>query len=120
MTWSALDYSTAYQWYVEVRHGTDVTSTQAAPWSFTTRGRPPPVDPVVVIAVGLILPFVMGLAGVRTVHRGFVDLARTLPTDGGVRRQSLLLAMVLCATFVYALVAPVALYRIGQALSHFL
>ena len=48
VTWSALGYSTVYQWYVEVRHGTDVTSTQATPWSFTTRGPPPPVDPVVV------------------------------------------------------------------------
>jgi hypothetical protein len=39
--WEGLENTTEYEWYVDVGHGGDITSTQNAPWSFTTRASPP-------------------------------------------------------------------------------
>lgn len=69
-----------------------------------------------VIVAGLVVPFVVALFGMRALYKGFCDLARVLPLTHQ-RRGDFLRRMVLCWAVVYTSVAPVALYRIGEALS---
>jgi len=68
--------------------------------------------------LGLGLPLIAGLGGIRAVYLGFVDLAQRQKPEG--QRRQLLLVMVLCASVVYALVAPVAMYRLSEVLGHIL
>jgi hypothetical protein len=70
-----------------------------------------------VILAGLAIPFVVGLFGMNALYKGFCDLARVLPVTHQ-RRGGFLQRMVLCWAVVYTAVAPVALYRIGETLSH--
>lgn len=70
-----------------------------------------------VIVAGLGVPFLVGLFGMRALYKGFCDLAQVLPHTHQ-RRGHFLRRMVLCWAVVYTAVAPVALYRIGEALSH--
>lgn len=67
-----------------------------------------------VIVAGLAIPFVVGLFGMRALYKGFCDLAEVLPVTHR-RRGDFLRRMVLCWAVVYTAVAPVALYRIGEA-----
>jgi hypothetical protein len=69
-----------------------------------------------VILAGLAIPFVVGLFGMRALYKGFCDLAQVLPITHQ-RRGDFLRRMVLCWAAVYTAVAPVALYRIAEALS---
>ena len=69
-----------------------------------------------VILVGLGIPFVVGLFGMRALYKGFCDLAQVLPITHQ-RRGDFLRRMVLCWAVVYTAVAPVALYRIAELLS---
>jgi len=64
---------------------------------------------------GMCLPFLVGLLGIRAVYRGFCDLANHLPITHQ-RRGNFLKRLVLCWGGVYTVVAPVALYRLGEAL----
>jgi hypothetical protein len=70
-----------------------------------------------VIFAGLVIPFVVGLFGMHALYQGFCDLARVLPVTHQ-RRGGFLRRMVLCWAVVYTAVAPVALYRISESLSH--
>jgi hypothetical protein len=72
--------------------------------------------PAVVLA-GLVIPFVVGLYGMRALHRGFGELAAVLPLTHR-RRGDFLRRMVVCWTAVYAAVTPVALVRLAQTLAH--
>ena len=69
-----------------------------------------------VILAGVAIPFVVGLFGMRALYKGFCDLAQVLPITHQ-RRGDFLRRMVLCWGAVYTAVAPVALYRIAEALS---
>ncbi len=69
-----------------------------------------------IIVAGLVIPFVVGLFGMRALYKGFCDLALVLPITHQ-RRGDFLRRMVLCWAVVYSAVAPVALYRIAEALS---
>lgn len=69
-----------------------------------------------VILAGLAIPFVVGLFGMHALYKGFCDLAQVLPITHQ-RRGGFLRRMVLCWAVVYTAVAPVALYRIAEALS---
>jgi hypothetical protein len=71
-------------------------------------------DPREVLWAGLVLPFGVGLFGIRAIHRGFMKLAQTLPKTHA-RRGDFLRRMVLAWGAVYTAVAPVALYRLVQA-----
>jgi hypothetical protein len=71
--------------------------------------------PALAVGLGLALPFVLGLFGIRAVYKGFSDLARAMP-EGLERRRGLLRVMVFSAALVYAAVAPIALWRLAQAL----
>jgi len=68
--------------------------------------------------LGFGLPLLAGLGGIRAVYLGFADLAQRQSPEG--QRRQLLLVMVLCASVVYALVAPVAMYRLAEVLGHVL
>jgi hypothetical protein len=72
-----------------------------------------------VVVLGMILPFGVGLFGIHALYRSFRALAQVLPITH-VRRGAFLGRMVLCWGMVYSAVAPVALWRIGEALSHVL
>ncbi len=69
-----------------------------------------------VIVAGLVVPFVVALFGMHALYKGFCDLAQVLPLTHQ-RRGDFLRRMVVCWAVVYTSVAPVALYRIGEALS---
>ena len=69
-----------------------------------------------VILAGLVVPFIVGLGGVRALYRGFCDLAAVLPITHR-RRGDFLRRMILCWAGVYTAVAPVALYRLAEGLS---
>lgn len=71
--------------------------------------------PGTALFAGLCLPFGVGLWGIRAVYRGFCDLAEHLPITHK-RRGNFLKRLVLCWGGVYSVVAPVALYRLGEAL----
>ncbi|MFL5349548.1 MAG: hypothetical protein ACJ8AT_32535, partial [Hyalangium sp.] len=72
-------------------------------------------NPGAALFAGLGLPFAVGLLGIRAVYRGFCDLAEHLPITHK-RRGHFLRRLVLCWGGVYTVVAPVALYRLGEAL----
>lgn len=69
-----------------------------------------------VLAVGLVVPFVVGLAGLSSIYRSFRRLIRRLPITHP-RRGNIMLRLVLCWGVVMISVAPVAMYRIGEFLS---
>jgi len=71
--------------------------------------------PGTALFAGMCLPFAVGLLGIRAVYRGFCDLAEHLPITHQ-RRGNFLRRLVLCWGGVYTVVAPVALYRLGEAL----
>ncbi len=70
-------------------------------------------EPDTVVLAGLALPFVAGLFGLRALHRGFRDLAATLPVTHA-RRGRFLTRMVLCWGAVFSVIAPVALWRLME------
>ena len=73
------------------------------------------IDSQYVIAIGYLLPFAVGLLGVRALYCAFEDLALHLPKTHA-RRGNFLLRMVLAWAAVYTMVAPVALWRLAEAL----
>lgn len=73
-------------------------------------------DPGRALSLGMALPFLVGLAGVRAVYQGFCALAAHLPVTHQ-RRGNFLKRMVLCWGVVYSAIAPVALYRLADALA---
>lgn len=73
------------------------------------------VDGEHVMTLGYFLPFAVGLLGVRALYRAFEELALHLPQTHA-RRGNFLLRMVLAWGAVYTIVAPVALWRLAEAL----
>ena len=69
-----------------------------------------------VIAVGLLMPFGVGLIGIRTVYKGFGALAEHLPLTHR-RSGNFIRRLVLAWGAVYTAVAPVALYRLAEAIA---
>lgn len=68
------------------------------------------------VSWGLALPFVVGLWGLRSLWLSFRRLSDTLPV-AHQRRPWFLPRMVLAWGVVYSVVAPVALYRLIEALA---
>jgi hypothetical protein len=59
------------------------------------------------IGVGLALPFLAGVWGVRSLFVGFIDLADTLPARRQARRASFLRRLTLAWSICYTAVTPV-------------
>ncbi len=69
-----------------------------------------------IIVFGLLLPSIVGLAGVVSLYQSFQRLSHTLPI-AHTRRSGFVSRMVIAWSVAYSVVCPVALYRIGQALA---
>jgi len=69
------------------------------------------------IYAGLGLPFISGLWGLRTIYRGFMQLADTLPPERRCRRQCFLRRLTLACTACYSAVTPVMIYTLWNAFS---
>ena len=65
----------------------------------------------------LVLPFVAGLNGVRSLYVGFMGLADTLPPDRRCRRECLLRRLVVAWSACYTAVSPLMVYTIWNHLS---
>jgi hypothetical protein len=68
------------------------------------------------IVLGILLPFIVGLAGLTSLYKSFDRLGQVLPV-AHVRRPCFLSRLVTAWGMVYAAVCPVALYRIGEGLA---
>jgi hypothetical protein len=77
----------------------------------------PPDSLRVVLYVGLGLPFVAGLWGVRSIHRGFLGLADTLPPDRRCRRECWLRRLTAACGACYTAVCPVMIYTLWAFLA---
>jgi hypothetical protein len=64
------------------------------------------------LKAGLVLPFVVGLWGVRSLYISVMDLADTLPPERQGRRTCFLRRMIVAWSLVYSAVAPVLIYRL--------
>jgi hypothetical protein len=65
-----------------------------------------------VLYVGLALPFIAGLEGVRSIYRGVMGMAETLPAERRCRRACFLRRLTLSWAAVYTAVSPVLIYRL--------
>ncbi len=69
------------------------------------------------IALGLALPFVAGLAGVRSLFVGFTDLADMLPNCRKASRACFLRRLTLAWSICYTAVTPVMIYWLWTRLA---
>jgi len=68
------------------------------------------------IGVGLLLPYVAGLATLRVMYRGFVDLVRTLPEARAESRAPMVRLLAVAWAMLYTAVAPVTLWAVRTQL----
>ena len=64
--------------------------------------------------LGLALPFVAGLEGVRAIYRGVAGMAETLPAERRCRRHCFLRRLTLSWAACYSAVSPVLIYRLWE------
>jgi len=76
-------------------------------------GAPPHVQRLV-LWVGLLLPFVAGLWGVRAIHAGFVGLSDTLPPERRCNRECWLRRLTAACSACYTAVCPVMIYTLWR------
>jgi hypothetical protein len=77
-----------------------------------------PDQPVeLTLNLGLVLPFIAGLWGVRSIYRGFLGLADTLPPERRRRRTVFLRRLTLSWAAVYTAVTPVMIATLYQHLA---
>lgn len=70
-----------------------------------------------VLRLGLILPFIAGLWGVRSLYTGFMRLTDTLPIDRRCRRACFLRRLVLSWAACYTAVTPVMIFTVWEYLA---
>jgi hypothetical protein len=68
------------------------------------------------LALGLVLPFIAGLWGLRAIYLGILDVAGTMPEDWRCRRHCFLRRLTLSWAAVYTAVVPVMIYRLWEYL----
>jgi len=71
----------------------------------------------VCLYLGLILPFIAGLEGVRSIYRGVKSMAYTLPVERRERRECFLRRLTLSWAAVYTAVSPVMIYVLWDYLA---
>ncbi len=64
--------------------------------------------------LGLVLPFVAGLEGVRAIYRGVLGMAETLPPERRCRRECFLRRLTVSWALTYTAVSPVLIYRLWE------
>jgi hypothetical protein len=67
--------------------------------------------------LGLALPFVAGLAGLRALYRGVSAMAETMPPERRRRRGDFLRRLTVSWAACYTAVSPVLIYRLWEALA---
>jgi hypothetical protein len=67
--------------------------------------------------LGLLLPFVAGLEGVRCIYQGVQSLAETLPAERRCRRACFLRRLTFSWALCYTAVSPVMIYRLWELLA---
>jgi hypothetical protein len=67
--------------------------------------------------LGLALPFLAGLQGVRTIYRGVTLMADTLPPERRCRRECFLRRLTVSWAACFTAVSPVLIYRLWQLFS---
>lgn len=78
-----------------------------------------PLYPMLV-AAGLALPFIAGLATLKVMYAGFVDLIRTLPETRMESRAPMVRLLALAWAALYTAVAPVTLWAVRTQLEKLL
>jgi hypothetical protein len=68
--------------------------------------------------LGVALPFVAGLAGVRSIYHGVLGMAETLPPERRCRRECFLRRLTVSWAAVYTAVSPVMVYRLWQVFAN--
>lgn len=74
----------------------------------------PPETLEVWLHLGLVLPFLAGLWGLRAIYRAVLGLADTLPPERRCRRTCFLRRLTLAWAACYAAVSPVMIYRLWE------
>jgi hypothetical protein len=74
----------------------------------------PPASLELWLYLGLILPFLAGFWGIRSIYRGVMGLADTLPPERRCRRECFLRRLTLSWAACYAAVSPVMIYRLWE------
>src|SRR5260221_370696 len=69
------------------------------------------------LSLGLVLPFIAGLAGVRALYRGVSSMAATMPVEKRCRRACFLRRLTVSWAACYTAVSPVLIYRLWEALA---
>ena len=69
------------------------------------------------IYLGLALPFVAGLWGVRSIHRGFLTLVDTIPEEQRYGRAMFLRRLTLAWAACYSAVTPVMIWTLWNTIS---
>ena len=69
------------------------------------------------LTTGFVLPVFAGFYGIASFYEGFVDLARTLPSQRRRTRARFLNRMAVTQTGLYAFVMPVMIYTLLDSLS---
>jgi hypothetical protein len=64
--------------------------------------------------LGLALPFLAGLEGLRVLYRGVQSMAQTVDEDRRCRRECFLRRLVLAWAVCYTAVSPVLIYRLWE------
>jgi hypothetical protein len=77
----------------------------------------PPEALTAALDVGLALPFLAGLWGVRSIYVGFLGLADTLPPERRCRRTCFLRRLTVAWAAVYIAVTPVMIWSLYQNLA---
>jgi len=67
--------------------------------------------------LGLLLPFLAGLQGIRILHQGVRTMAATLPEERRCRRECFLRRLTLSWAACYTAVSPVLIYRLWELLA---
>jgi hypothetical protein len=67
--------------------------------------------------LGLALPFLAGLEGVRAIYNGVLGMAATMPPERRMRRECFLRRLTLSWAACYTAVSPVMIYRLWEFLA---
>ena len=70
--------------------------------------------------VGLVLPFVSGLWGLRSIYQGTLTMVQTLPEAWQCRRRCFLRRLTFAWSVIYAAVLPIMVYRLWETFGNYL
>jgi hypothetical protein len=69
------------------------------------------------VCLGLALPFIAGLWGVRSIYRGFVSLVDSIPEDRRYGRALFVRRLTLAWATVYTAVTPIMIWTLWKAIA---